>query len=297
MALVLLAGSLVMLFFVILAGVTDTAPLNRTYFLQAATGGIGGARDVSQWTYFYICGPDNRDCGGSRAAPPFGFAWDGGAANAPPELIGGFGGGTTSSRFYYLWRFGWVFLLLTLFFETLAFFAGFLACCGRLGAAIAYFVASFALLCFAVAVSLTTCVSIPLAAVCVHRKANGVPAPPLSSPATSSRTWAATPRSAPTPLASSGAPSSPSSSPTSSSSSACAAARTALAAAAAAAADASGAATAAPAAAPTTAAASRTSTRKRAGLSAVAVDRPTAHGPHIFATGLEAVMVQDIGVD
>ncbi|KND89810.1 Protein SUR7 [Tolypocladium ophioglossoides CBS 100239] len=155
-ALVLLAGSLVMLFFIILSGVSDSTPLNKTYFLQAATRGIGGARDVSQWTYFYICGPDNKDCGSARAAPPFGFAWDGNAANAPPELIGGFGGDTTSSKFYYLWRFGWVFLLLTLFFETLAFFAGFLACCGRLGAAISCFVTSFALLCFCVAVSLTT---------------------------------------------------------------------------------------------------------------------------------------------
>lgn len=155
-ALVLLAGSLVMLFFVILSGVTETTPLNQTYFLRADTKGISGARDTTQWTYFYMCGLDNQDCGMPHAAPPFGYAWNANADNAPAALIGSHGGETTSSKFFYLWRFGWVFLIITLFFEIVAFFSGFLACCGRLGSALASFVAGIALICYAVGVSLMT---------------------------------------------------------------------------------------------------------------------------------------------
>ncbi|KYK57893.1 uncharacterized protein DCS_04906 [Drechmeria coniospora] len=155
-ALLVLAASIVMLFFIILSGVTSATPLNKTYFLQADTSGITGAKDISQWTYFYVCGPGNTDCTDARAAPPFGFAWDSNAQNVPPALYGGYGSGTTSYQYYYLWRFGWVFLLLTLFFEVLTFFAGFLACCGRLGAAISFVIASVALLCYTIAASLTT---------------------------------------------------------------------------------------------------------------------------------------------
>lgn len=49
-ALILLAGSLVMLWFVILSGVTQTSPLRQTYFLRADTSNIQGARPISQWT-------------------------------------------------------------------------------------------------------------------------------------------------------------------------------------------------------------------------------------------------------
>lgn len=154
--LVLLATSILFLFFIILPGVSDSTPLNKTYFLSANTQGISGAREWSQWTYFYICGNDNLDCSSARAAPPFGFAWDSNALNVPDGLGGGYGGGTTSSKFFYMWRFSWVFIMITLFFEVLAFFSGFLACCGRLGAAISFFVAAIALVCHAVATSLFT---------------------------------------------------------------------------------------------------------------------------------------------
>jgi hypothetical protein len=77
-----------MLFFVVLAGVTNTAPLNKTYFLRADTGGITGSRDVSQWTFFHICGPNNEDCDKAKPALPFGAAWDGNAQNVPDGLSG-----------------------------------------------------------------------------------------------------------------------------------------------------------------------------------------------------------------
>ncbi|GAO15461.1 uncharacterized protein UV8b_02206 [Ustilaginoidea virens] len=154
--LVLLATSILFLFFTILAGVSNSTPLNKTYFLRADTSGITGARASSQWTYFYVCGDGNLDCTGAKAAMPFGWAWASGASNVPDGLGGSYGSGTTSYHFFYLWRFGWVFFLITLFFEVLAFFSGFLACCGRLGAALSFFVAALALVFHTVASSLFT---------------------------------------------------------------------------------------------------------------------------------------------
>jgi len=146
----------VLLWFVILSGVTNSTPLNKTYFLRADTSGITGARPISQWTYFYVCGEGNVDCGKASPDPPFGHAWGSNPANAPEELAGSHGGHTTSSKFFYMWRFGWVFYLLGLFFSTLTFFTGFLACFGRLGAAISGLLAIISLVIYTVGVSLMT---------------------------------------------------------------------------------------------------------------------------------------------
>ena len=85
---IFLAGALVMMFFVILSGVRDTNPLNKIYFLQANTSKISGARPISQWTYFYICGANNQDCGSATAALPFGYAWLGNTNGVPGDLVG-----------------------------------------------------------------------------------------------------------------------------------------------------------------------------------------------------------------
>lgn len=153
---VLLSGSLLLLWFIILSGLTDIMPFNKVFFLRADTSDISGARDITQWTYFFFCGDNNKDCGRAIPAPAFGRAWDGNADNVPDGLIGSYGGDTTSHRYYYLWRFGWVFIIITLFFEALAFFAAFLACCGRLGAAIASMMAFIALFFHSLGSSLMT---------------------------------------------------------------------------------------------------------------------------------------------
>nr|XP_036575191.1 SUR7 protein [Colletotrichum truncatum]KAF6781730.1 SUR7 protein [Colletotrichum truncatum] len=153
----LLSGSIVLLLFVILAGVRDTAPLNNTYFLEGDTSGITGARNgLTRWTYFYYCNDENTGCWGPWPAPAFGWAWGRDAANVPSGLAGGHGGGTTSTEYFYLWRFGWVMYLIALFFMVVAWFGSFLACCGRLGSAIAFLVSASALFFLTVAVSLMT---------------------------------------------------------------------------------------------------------------------------------------------
>jgi len=151
-----LGASLVLLWFVILSGLTHTSPLSETYFLRADTSGISGARSISQWTYFFICGLDNKDCGPATPALPIGHAWSGSPSNAPAELVGGYGGDTTSFMYWYLWRFGTVFYLITLFFTVVAFFSSFLACCGRLGSALTGLIAAVALLFNTVSVALMT---------------------------------------------------------------------------------------------------------------------------------------------
>lgn len=146
-----------MLFFVVLSGVTPSPPLDKTYFLRADTSRILGAHHpVTQWTFFHTCGLHNTDCGPARPALPFGDAWDPYPRFAPPELTGPFGNNTTSHYYWYMWRFGWVFFMMTLFFEVFAFLIGFFACGGRLGSAIAGLVSAVALCFFTIAVSLMT---------------------------------------------------------------------------------------------------------------------------------------------
>jgi len=88
-SLILIAGSIVLIFFVVLSGVKNTSPLSKTYFLQADTSSIAGSgRAVSQWTYFYVCGAGNQDCGNPVPALPLGYAWVGGSAGAPAALVG-----------------------------------------------------------------------------------------------------------------------------------------------------------------------------------------------------------------
>lgn len=87
-SLIFIAGALVLMFFVVLSGVKNTTPLNKTYFLRADTSGITGARPISQWTYFYVCGDGNTNCGSPVPDLPFGYAWVGGGAGAPSDLLG-----------------------------------------------------------------------------------------------------------------------------------------------------------------------------------------------------------------
>jgi hypothetical protein len=76
------------MFFVVLSGVSDVSPLNKTYFLQADTSKISTARPISQWTYFYICGENNQNCGPATATLPYGYAWSANASGVPLDFQG-----------------------------------------------------------------------------------------------------------------------------------------------------------------------------------------------------------------
>jgi len=131
---IMVAGAVVLMFFVVLSGYNTSTPLDKIYFLRADTSSIPTARAITQWTYFYICGDGNTNCDSAVAALPFGYAWvnDAGNTGVPAELFGDHGKGTTSSYYFYLWRFGWVFFLIGLVFACLTILTGLMSCT-RLG--------------------------------------------------------------------------------------------------------------------------------------------------------------------
>ncbi|KUJ13949.1 putative SUR7 family protein FMP45 [Mollisia scopiformis] len=155
-SLILIAGALVLMFFVVLSGVKDSTPLNKTYFLRTDTSSITGARPISQWTYFYVCGDGNTDCGSPVPDLPFGYAWVGGGSGAPSDFLGGHGKDTTSKYYFFLWRFGWVFYLMGLVSTVVAFFTALLAPCSRLASGFSGVVLMFALFFYTMGVSLMT---------------------------------------------------------------------------------------------------------------------------------------------
>lgn len=157
-SLILIAGALVLMFFVVLSGLKTTIPLSKTYFLSADTSSITGARAVSQWTYFYVCGSGNTDCGNAVPGLPIGYAWIGGGSGAPSSLLGNHGHHTTSTYYYYMWRFGWVLYLISLVFTVFAFFTSLLAPCFRLAAAFSGLVLTISLFFFSFAAALMTTV-------------------------------------------------------------------------------------------------------------------------------------------
>ncbi len=58
------------------------------------------------------------------------------------------------ASYYLMWRFGWVFYLLSFIFNWITFFAGFLACFGRLGSAVSALLTLVTLFFYTLAVSL-----------------------------------------------------------------------------------------------------------------------------------------------
>ncbi|TVY52666.1 Protein SUR7 [Lachnellula cervina] len=155
-SLILIAASLLFLFFIVLSGVTNKTPFGKTYFLQADTSSIAGARPVSRWTFFYVCGDNNQDCGKPVPALPFGYAWVGGGSGAPSKLLGAHGKHTTSTHYYYLWRFGWVFYLIAFLADVVSFFTAMAAPFSRLAAGISGFLIINALFWMTLAASLMT---------------------------------------------------------------------------------------------------------------------------------------------
>ncbi|TKX19054.1 SUR7-like protein [Elsinoe australis] len=153
LALAFLAGGVVLQFFVILSGTSAGTPTDLTYFLQASTNGISGARNPSRWTYWGICSADgsrNVDCGALVPAHPFDPPSNFGTeSNIPQQFVG-------TNRFFLLSRFAWVFHLVALVFAALALLTGVLALCTRLGAYISGFNAMIALFFQTLAAALMT---------------------------------------------------------------------------------------------------------------------------------------------
>lgn len=156
MSLILVAGALLLMLFIVLAGAIDAAPVNKWYFLEATTSGIPGAPALTRWTYWNSCGVTN-GLDGSCAIhaaypldPPSGRTF-GTTEGVPPQFVG--------TRYYFLLtRFMFAFMLIALFFAACAFFTGILALCSRLASGFSGFLASIAMIFQGVQAALMTCV-------------------------------------------------------------------------------------------------------------------------------------------
>ncbi|TVY62694.1 Protein SUR7 [Lachnellula suecica] len=157
-SLVLIATSILFMLFVVLPGIPgiNVSPWTKTYFLSADTSAVTGARTTSQWTFFYVCGANNQNCGSPVPALPFGYAWVGGGEGAPTSLLGKHGKGTTSFFYYFAWRFGWVFWLAGFVMNVIGFFLSILAPCMRIAAGTASLIQMITLLFFTIGASLMT---------------------------------------------------------------------------------------------------------------------------------------------
>ncbi|KAI6708612.1 hypothetical protein JHW43_008871 [Diplocarpon mali] len=159
LSLILIGGALVLMFFVVLSGVKDTTPLNKSYFLRADTSSFpGSGRAESYWTFWKMCASPGGSCGATVPAMPLGYAWVGGSDGVPSVLTGGKGKNTTSDYYYYLWRFGWVFYLMSIALTGFTFLLSLLAPCSRLASGISGTFLAFSLFWFSLAASLMTAV-------------------------------------------------------------------------------------------------------------------------------------------
>jgi len=143
-ALFLLAGGLLLHWFLVLSGGLNSTPENPFSFLQASTSGISNARNPSRWTFWAICGADNSgnnaNCGSPVPALPFDPPRNFGTQEKVPESFLG------THKFYYLSRFMFAFYLVSFLFAHMALLTALLALFSRLGgylSALTTFVALF----------------------------------------------------------------------------------------------------------------------------------------------------------
>ncbi|PGH13462.1 hypothetical protein AJ80_06331 [Polytolypa hystricis UAMH7299] len=131
LALIFNAGAFILMILTLLGGAQDKNPLDRTWFLEADTSNIPGARDTSRWTFWNICGVKNgrNDCPGTSPAfplnPPAHSNFDT-TQNIPHQFIG-------TRKYFYLTRFMFAFMLIGLFFVFVALVSGLAALCTRVG--------------------------------------------------------------------------------------------------------------------------------------------------------------------
>lgn len=112
----ILAGALLLMFLIVMAGSTDTHPLNKFYWLKADTSDIPGAYSESSWSFWGVCDHNNfHDCKLGPAYPISPVDNFDTTSNVPSDFV------DNRDNFYYLSRFGFSFLIIALFFGVFAF--------------------------------------------------------------------------------------------------------------------------------------------------------------------------------
>lgn len=127
-SLLFLAGSALLLFFIVLAGSKPSGILQKWYFLAADTSDLGDAKyPVSRWSFYGLCGYEKGEsvkkpgkfigCTKNKADYPFDPSrnFNIKEADLPTQFQG--------NKFYYLTRFQFPFYLIALFFDVVGLFS------------------------------------------------------------------------------------------------------------------------------------------------------------------------------
>lgn len=119
-ALLFLAGALVMSYFLILSGGRSGGVLKNFYWLEANTTGFNNAPDTTRWFNYDFCAWANNNlhnCSHKAPAKPFSPRDNFGASPLMPSSFL-----NNRNAYYYLSRVGWAMLLIAVFFETVGLF-------------------------------------------------------------------------------------------------------------------------------------------------------------------------------
>lgn len=111
--LVLLAGTTLLLVFIVLSGSIEHSPINKFYWIEADTSNIAGAPDISRWTFWGLAQKENGSSVQADLSPGYPFSPVdnfGTTVNVPQSFI------SNRSAFYYLSRFAFAFYWITLAF-------------------------------------------------------------------------------------------------------------------------------------------------------------------------------------
>lgn len=127
----LLAGTTLMLLFIVFSGAIDNYPFNRFYWVEADTSSItDDYGDYSRWTFWGICYPDSLSSASTNNCPSLGPA-------VPISPYDNFGNSTalpqdfvdSRNSYYYLSRFSFPLLLISLIFSGVSFVGSVMAPC------------------------------------------------------------------------------------------------------------------------------------------------------------------------
>lgn len=130
-AAILLAGTTLMLLFIVFSGAIKEYPFNHFYWVQADTSSIPDAGgDFTRWTFWGLCYPDTYSQGAVNNCPNLGpdvpispFDNFGNSTALPQDFI------TNRDTYYYLSRFTFPFLLISLIFTGVSFVGSVIAPC------------------------------------------------------------------------------------------------------------------------------------------------------------------------
>lgn len=151
----LLAGTTLLLVFLVLSGSTNHFPFNRFYWVRGDTSGISGAPSQATWTFWGVCEYGNYgDCTTGPAFPISPVDNFGTTKNVPSDFV------DNRDTYYYLSRFSFAFILLGLAFTGFAFIVDVLGFCFVIIDKIVIFLVVLALIFISGAAALQTAVSV-----------------------------------------------------------------------------------------------------------------------------------------